>query len=675
MAEQQHIIRQHVLELEFTGENDTEAIQQEVITLFNKAVLPMLDRFFSAYSNAHEIDQIARLELDLGEISPAHLEMEFLNKLADALDDQLEQLCGKSTLSDDPDVLAAQLGLTPSAFNSDASGNKIDDLTAFFAKYSPDESIQSENVDSNSHGTHLPEIDEAEAQKRRNDLIRFFEQQSQLDEFTDDEDELDDLEEEEVDELGPIRVEINYQSPDDAHSELISALQNETVDESIDELTLPTDQVVTEQLLQSNRNLVLYFLQTGLFPWWAKSNKKNQLEQAVTELIQHQPDVFRADLHAWLQHKAVVKRLVATFSDEYLTKLITLFLPPNQHIKETEQLLGILTRQSFISERNRFLVWEELFQEIQVFSQGLVAVPERWIHVVYQVTETIFNPSVQSVIRGQLLATIASLFQLGERDNNWLKLKQLVERFEADSTTQWWFSENQSKSNEEETFTHVLEDSTQQKELNNLIDLVQQLQQTSTIQQAKDNRTEDQSTIVAPVPLAIDPFSESEKLYVRNAGIVLLWPFLERYLEKNELMVNGDFIHQEAREQACWLLQQLVIGPDTELFEPHLALPKVLVGMQPETPVNAPEVITNEQQLLMDELLTAVMEHVPAWKNLTVANLRKAYLQREGALSARDGQWLLQVKRETYDILLDKLPWPIQLIRLPWLDHLLVVEW
>jgi hypothetical protein len=123
------------------------------------------------------------------------------------------------------------------------------------------------------------------------------------------------------------------------------------------------------------------------------------------------------------------------------------------------------------------------------------------------------------------------------------------------------------------------------------------------------------------------------------------------------------------------LLQQLVIGSDTELFEPHLALPKVLVGMQPETSVNAPEVITNEQQLLMDELLTAVMEHVPAWKNLTVANLRKAYLQREGALSARDGQWLLQVKRETYDILLDKLPWPIQLIRLPWLDHLLVVEW
>jgi len=675
LAEQQHIIRQQVLELEFTGETDTEAIQEEVISLFNKAVLPMLDRFFSAYSNAHEIDQIARLELDLGEISPAHLEMEFLNKMADALDEQLEQLCGRPTLSDDPDELAAQLGLAPSAFNSDASGNTIDELTAFFAKYNQNQSAESNNEDSPNYDARTSEIDEAEAQKRRNELIRFFEQHNQTDEFTDDADDSDFVEEEEEDELEPIRVEINFQSPEDADSEMISALQNETVAESNDELVFPTDQVVTEQLLQSNRNLVLYFLQTGLFPWWAKNNSKIQLEQAVTELMQHQPGVLRADLLTWLKHKAVVKRVVATFSDEYLTKLITLFLPSNQDTKETEQLVSMFTRQAFISERSRFVVWEELFQEMHFLSQGMVGVPARWIQVVFQVTETISNSSVKSIVQGKLLAAIASLFQLGERDADWLQLTQLAKRFDLDSTAQLWFSDEQSESREVEESAPILEDPNQQKEVEALKDVVQQLQQTSSSQQAADKRDEDQSTIVPPVPLAIDPFSESEKLYVRNAGIIVLWPFLERYFEKNELMVNGKFIHQEAREQACWLLQQLVIGPDRELFEPHLALAKVLVGMQPESPVNAPEVITDEQQLLMDELLTAVMEHVPAWKNLTVANLRKAYLQREGALSARDGQWLLQVKRETYDILLDKLPWPIQLIRLPWLDHLLVVEW
>ncbi|MBI3238603.1 MAG: hypothetical protein HYZ43_07175, partial [Flavobacteriia bacterium] len=240
MAEQQHIIRQQVLELEFTGETDTEAIQEEVITLFNKAVLPMLDRFFSAYSNAHEIDQIARLELDLGEISPAHLEMEFLNKLADALDEQLEQLCGRPTLSDDPDELAAQLGLSPNAFNSDASGTKIDDLTAFFEKYNRNQLTESDSENLSNLEAQALEIDEAEAQKRRNELIRFFEQQSQMDEFTDDGDDSDDVEEEEEDELEPIRVEINFQSPEDADSEIISVLQNETDDELNDEVVLPT---------------------------------------------------------------------------------------------------------------------------------------------------------------------------------------------------------------------------------------------------------------------------------------------------------------------------------------------------------------------------------------------------------------------------------------------------
>lgn len=185
----------------------------------------------------------------------------------------------------------------------------------------------------------------------------------------------------------------------------------------------------------------------------------------------------------------------------------------------------------------------------------------------------------------------------------------------------------------------------------------------------------DEPENIPTIPLAIDPFSESEKLYVRNAGMILLWPFLERYFEKNGLLSESKFIHKQAQEQAAWLLQRLVMGPAYELFEPHIALNKVIAGLQPETPVHAPEPITQEQELLMDELLAAVMEHVPAWKNLTVEQLRNAYLQREGAFSTRDGQWLLQVKRETYDILLEKLPWPIQLIRLPWLEHLLVVEW
>jgi len=48
-----------------------------------------------------------------------------------------------------------------------------------------------------------------------------------------------------------------------------------------------------------------------------------------------------------------------------------------------------------------------------------------------------------------------------------------------------------------------------------------------------------------------------------------------------------------------------------------------------------------------------------------IDNLPRAYLQREGMLSTRDAQWMLLVKRETYDIILDKLLWGVSMINFP----------
>jgi hypothetical protein len=44
-------------------------------------------------------------------------------------------------------------------------------------------------------------------------------------------------------------------------------------------------------------------------------------------------------------------------------------------------------------------------------------------------------------------------------------------------------------------------------------------------------------------------------------------------------------------------------------------------------------------------------------------------------LSARDGAWLLRVQRETYDVVLDRFPWSITWVKLPWMNTLLRVAW
>lgn len=676
MSEQQHIIRQHVVELEFADESDTEAVQQDVIGLFNSAVMPMYDRFFSAYSKANEIDQIDRLELDLGEISLFNLERELIDKIADALDEQLERLCG-APVYDDPDELVAQLGLSNSdADSSNLAEVKLSELTAFFEQHQPEETTPKERTSSIEQ--------EAEAERKRNELIRFFEQQSQTDHDEFSEDSEDDVEwdDDEWETIEPTVIEINYQPQDVVdHDSVEESFSESNLQENERSQQLPhSDEPVSESILLSNTNILHYFLQTGLFPWWAKNSSKSQLEQVLITLIQQRPEALKTDLQSWLTHKAIRKRLVAAFSDAYLVKLLVLLFPSGQPSDSIDhELFRILTNQSFPTERHRLVFWEALFQDVRFLQEGMNVVPETLIQAIFNQTETLEHDVAKSLVRGRLLTSVDRLFRISKIHPDWIRLEVLTARFNDSPLAERWYAafltDVNSVTQYPESESPVDSESASVRDTDSLIELLLKLKETNTAKLSTKDISINEPEHIPPIPLAIDPFSESEKLYVRNAGMIVLWPFLERYFEKNGLLVESNFIHKQAQEQASWLLQQLVVGPDHELFEPHIALNKVLVGLQPETPVHAPELISDEQHLLMEELLKAVMEHVPAWKNLSVENLRKAYLQREGALSARDGQWLLQVKRETYDVLLDKLPWPIQLIRLPWLEHLLVVEW
>ena len=171
-------------------------------------------------------------------------------------------------------------------------------------------------------------------------------------------------------------------------------------------------------------------------------------------------------------------------------------------------------------------------------------------------------------------------------------------------------------------------------------------------------------------------FSDVEKLYIQNSGLVLLWPFLPRFFN-NLALIKDDkqFADADAAAKACLLLQYLAYGNDLEMFEPLLPLNKLLSGINLFDPVDIQAELTQDERDAADHMLRSVINNAPLWKTLSEDGLRRAYLQREGILSARDGQWLLQVKRETYDVILDKLPWAVSVVKLPWMENLIFVEW
>lgn len=163
-----------------------------------------------------------------------------------------------------------------------------------------------------------------------------------------------------------------------------------------------------------------------------------------------------------------------------------------------------------------------------------------------------------------------------------------------------------------------------------------------------------------------------EGLYIDNAGLVLLHPFLPQFFAALNLVVDDVVINPD---RALCLLYYLVTG-QTIAPEYELVLPKILCGVALATPVAADVQLTTDECDEADALLAAVIRHWEALRNTGIDGLRGAFLLRAGKLSLReDGDWLLQIEANTADILLDALPWGIGMIKLVWMPHMLWVEW
>jgi hypothetical protein len=163
-----------------------------------------------------------------------------------------------------------------------------------------------------------------------------------------------------------------------------------------------------------------------------------------------------------------------------------------------------------------------------------------------------------------------------------------------------------------------------------------------------------------------------EGVYIENAGLVLLHPFLPRLFEGLGIAAEDTLIQPE---RALGLLHFLTTGqriaPEYEVI-----LPKILCNLPLEAPVESDIGLTQSETEEAEALLEAVVHHWEALRNTSIDGLRGTFLLRLGKLSLRDdGDWLLQIEANTVDILLNNLPWGIGMIKLPWMQRMLWVEW
>ncbi|MDE9441802.1 hypothetical protein KKJ13_09285 [Xenorhabdus bovienii] len=158
---------------------------------------------------------------------------------------------------------------------------------------------------------------------------------------------------------------------------------------------------------------------------------------------------------------------------------------------------------------------------------------------------------------------------------------------------------------------------------------------------------------------------------INNAGILILWPILPTLFKQFDFLDGDRFTHRHAQFRAVCFLNYL-IWEDEEKRKDILS--NTLCGLKVENDVVFSHLEVEEKQRI-EQWLDVIIHQISAWRKLTKNDVRQLFLQRYGELLIDEEGIKVSIQHQPFDVLLIDWPWPLNIIKLPWLDHFLLVNW
>ncbi len=164
-----------------------------------------------------------------------------------------------------------------------------------------------------------------------------------------------------------------------------------------------------------------------------------------------------------------------------------------------------------------------------------------------------------------------------------------------------------------------------------------------------------------------------DSIFIQNAGLVLINYYVPVLFERLGLTVNNKFLPDKQLDAVHYL--QFVVTGLMQSPEPELVLNKILCGISLNQPIKNEILMSKNEIKLVEELVTAVISHWNASGSSTIDGFRGNWLIRDGLLIEYDDKWELTIEKRAYDLLLHQSPFTFSIIKYPWMQKPLHVQW
>ncbi|MDJ0697435.1 contractile injection system tape measure protein [Mastigocoleus sp. MO_188.B34] len=413
--------------------------------------------------------------------------------------------------------------------------------------------------------------------------------------------------------------------------------------------------------------VLLYFLQYGRLP---RGEGYEDLQYWLTRWLEmNQSDTaWRQPLRELLiTNRAVRQRLVEELPEAFRHQLILQLQPTwiNWHalLAQAKQLMQSLKLSNNNFQELEKQAWLLLFAEISTDNAPTRPFPETWV----------FKWLVQIVQTwGQSAAFKELLTEAEFQQQSSIALTKTSPPVQGGESKQDKSSNSQESTNQND-----------RQRLHNIIAGLPIVRSSLWLNALEQVLTTTSADTITPKEFAaprratnstLSPEEETAGLYVNQAGLVLLHPFLRFYFEAVGLCSGDSFQDESTQQMAIYLLHYLATK-QTNVPEYELVLPKLLCGWslnEPVVQVDLPDTALREGE----NLLQTAINYWDALKSTSPDGLREGFLQREGKLiRSGENNWKLQVEQQAIDVLLSQLPWGLSMVKLPWMEGLLIVEW